>query len=324
MTRSSKEKDAYLHKLYYDEKYMTGRDLLFYKVSKTDNIKDISRRYIAGWLAKQNVHQLFTAKKPTTNIRPIVSKSPGEFLQMDLIDFSKRPSKEGFKYILNVIDVCSRRLWLEPIYRKTIEQVIPKLNAIIQDIQKDYTVKVIQSDNGGEFKIAFPTIKHIESQPHTPQQQGIVERSNGTIKQILFKVLHEEDTIWDEQIILDVENVYNSTLQSSIGMTPDEAYKLDPKGHKQLHKKQLAIKKQSYKNIETTLNVGDRVRIVLPSTKIKTKGEPLWSMEIYTITKVTPGNPKTFTIPRYQVKDSENIIVKGNYPLSKLLYIPPK
>jgi hypothetical protein len=28
------EKDAFLHNLYYNEKYLVGRDLLFYKVSK--------------------------------------------------------------------------------------------------------------------------------------------------------------------------------------------------------------------------------------------------------------------------------------------------
>jgi transposase InsO family protein len=201
------EKDVFLHNLYYNEKYLVGRDLLFYKVSKTLGVKDISRRYIARWLAKQTVNQVYTNKKKPTNIRPIITSRPGAMLQMDLIDYSKKP-QEGFKYILNVIDTFSRKVWLEPLKRKTIAAVIPQLNSIVQDIQKDYTIKVIQSDNGGEFNIAFPNITHIQSQPHTPQQNALVERSNGTVKKILNKLLFAgKIKKWDEDILLQVENV---------------------------------------------------------------------------------------------------------------------
>lgn len=314
------EKDKYLHKIYYDEKYFVGRDLLFHKVSKTNGINDISRRYIEEWLKKQKVHQLYTNKKPQTSIRPIISKAPGQFLQMDLIDFSKKPSTEGYKYILNVIDIFSRKVWLEPLYNKTIADVIPKLNSIVEIIQKDYKIIIIQSDNGAEFNISFPTIRHIQSQPHTPQQNGIV---CGTIKKILFKYLYQDKEVWDEDILLQVENVYNDTLNTSTGKTPDEAYVLKPAEQNVLTESIKKTKAKSYKNIDTVLQVGDKVRVIIPATKIKTKGEPLWSKDIYTIKKVIPGNSIKFTIPRYQI-ELNDVIIKGNYALSKLLYIPPE
>ena len=96
-----------------------------------------------------------------------MTSRPGAMLQMDLIDFSKNKSEEGFAYILSVIDVYSRKLWLQGIKQKTIANVIPELNYIIQEIQKDYKIDVIQSDSGGEYKISFPSIKHITSRAYT-------------------------------------------------------------------------------------------------------------------------------------------------------------
>lgn len=142
----SKAKDEYLYDLYYNKKYMSGRDSLF------------------------NHNQLNTQRKPATNVRPIITNRPGAMLQMDLIDFSNKPSN-GYRYILNVIDTFSRK-WLNEIKKKDIKSVIPALNNIIEDIEKDYKVRTIQSDNGPEFNISFPNIKHIQSRPYTPQQQA--------------------------------------------------------------------------------------------------------------------------------------------------------
>ena len=131
------QKDEFLHDLYYNKKFAKGRDAMFFHISKTLNNKDISRRYIAKWLSKQEAHQLHTQRKPQTNIRPIITNRPGSLLQMDLIDFSNKPSNKYY-YILTVIDTFSRKIWLNEIRNKTIKDVIPALNNIIQDIQKDY------------------------------------------------------------------------------------------------------------------------------------------------------------------------------------------
>lgn len=318
------EKDTFLKDLYFTKKNFVGRDKLFYLVRKTLGNTDISRRYIAGWLAKQEVNQLYTQRKKATTIRPIITKRVGAMLQMDLIDMSKQPSEEGFKYILNVIDTFSRRVWLQGIETKTIEAVIPELNYIIQEIQNDgHVIKVIQSDNGGEFKINFPTIKHITSKPHSPTEDALVERANGTVRRILEKLLYHSNTVWNDDIILEVENVYNNTLNRSLGMSPDEAYTLGAEDQRKMHVKQKASKAKGYKEIDIKLSVGNKVRTLIPNkSKITTKGNPIWSTEVFTIKTVIPGNKANFTIPRYRLMDSTGNTVKGSYQLSKLLLIP--
>jgi hypothetical protein len=81
MTNSSMtdaDKDAFLKDLYYVKHRMQGRDAIFNHV-KTVN-KNISRRYIMGWLMKQKVHQMYSNRQVTTNIRPSISNRAGALL----------------------------------------------------------------------------------------------------------------------------------------------------------------------------------------------------------------------------------------------------
>ena len=276
-----KAKDEFLKDLYYNQRFMTGRDKLFYHVSKTLNNKFITKRYIESWLKKQTVQQLYTERKKKTSIRPILSKSPG-FLQFDLIDFSSpdKRSKEGYRYILNVICSFSRKLWLKPLRRKTTKDVLVELNKILDEIQDDgKVIRVIQSDNAVEFRgIKFNNgIKHIFSQSYTPQGQGIIERSHRFLKSVLNKVTYSEKRKWDAEIIQDIENVFNNTVNKTTGKTPNESWNLDETDQANLHETLKNKSAKSYKEVDTLLKVGDTVRIVEPRLKIKNKGEPLWS-----------------------------------------------
>jgi hypothetical protein len=87
------------------------------------------------WLSKQKVHQMYSQRKPTIDIRATISSRAGALLQMDLIDYSNKPD-HGYRYILNVTDVFSRKCWLNEIKSKPVEAIIPALNNIVQDIQK--------------------------------------------------------------------------------------------------------------------------------------------------------------------------------------------
>ena len=327
LDRGDKAKDEFLKDLYYKQRFMTGRDKLFYHISKTLGNKFITKRYIESWLKKQTVQQLYTERKKKTTIRPVLSKSPGNFLQFDLIDFSSKDkrSKEGYRYILNVICSFSRKLWLRPLRSKTTKDVLVELNKILDEIQDDgKVIRVVQSDNAVEFRaIKFNNgIKHIFSQSYTPQSQSIVERSHRFLKSVLNKVTYSENTKWDANIIKSIQDVYNNTVNKTTGKTPNESWNLGEAEQADLHETLKSKSAKSYKEVDTLLKVGATVRIVEPRLKIKNKGEPLWSTELYKIKKVILGNRDKNTINRYQLVDSDGTIVRGYYPLSKLLYVP--
>ena len=105
-------------------------------------------------------------------------------------------SKKGktYQYILTVQDVFSRYLWLRPLTGKSSKLVARELKKLYTEVGRP---RVIQSDNGGEFKQAVNLlckslgVKIIRGSPYHPQSQGKVERSHISLrKKINFDLIN--------------------------------------------------------------------------------------------------------------------------------------
>ncbi|XP_049378187.1 uncharacterized protein LOC125842960 [Solanum stenotomum] len=115
------------------------------------------------------------------------SKADANFdlVHMDVWGPYKMPTHNGKRYFLTLVDDNSRWTWVFLIALKS--DVIVALKQFLSMIKTQFgrIVKVFRSDNGGEF---FNTncselftsngILHQSSCPHTPQQNGIVERKH--------------------------------------------------------------------------------------------------------------------------------------------------
>ena len=216
-----KEQIDFLKDLIYEKKVFLGRDRLFKYILEKYPEQNISRRAIADYQSKQPVYQVFRQRKAPTSTRPTVSTKVNSIIQIDLIDYSNQPQKR-FKYILNIIDVLSRKVWLIPITNKTAKIVESKLKPLIEK----YHFKVICSDNGLEFSIDFAKlgVKHIKGQSYTPQQQSIVERSNGSIKSLLKKSMYHDKSYNWLKFLPIVEEIYNDSINRSTGKTPNQVF----------------------------------------------------------------------------------------------------
>ena len=86
------------------------------------------------------------------------------------------------------------------------------------------------TDNGLEFvgaefeqMLTELGIRHHTSNPHTPQQNSVVERFNGTLKRSLYQQMHAKGTRrWVDQLPILTSN-YNNLYHRSIRMSPNEA-----------------------------------------------------------------------------------------------------
>ena len=106
-------------------------------------------------------------------LRPIESSTVTGRNQIDLVDYSKKPciGRDGhtYKYVLSVLDVFSRMLFIRPLQAKTAVFVADQLKQIYAMIGRP---KIIQCDNGGEFHGAVDDycrrhqIKVIRSSPY--------------------------------------------------------------------------------------------------------------------------------------------------------------
>ncbi len=111
-------------------------------------------------------------------LKPIECSKPMERVQVDLVDVSCLETEEGLRYVLVMVDVFSRFLWLGALRSKSCADCA-KLCEIIWG--QFGTPKYLQTDNGKEFLgeemkdlCRKNNIKHIRGRPRHPQTQGKV------------------------------------------------------------------------------------------------------------------------------------------------------
>ena len=109
--------------------------------------------------------------------------------QIDLMDMGQKGAVKfnrlSYRYVLSVMDVFSRFVWLHPINKKMTKNIVDELRSIYLEHGPP---RVIQCDQGGEFKGAVKElcrqlgIKIICSSPYHPQSQEKVERSHRALR----------------------------------------------------------------------------------------------------------------------------------------------
>jgi transposase InsO family protein len=161
-------------------------------------------RSCAACQAGNEVGTTHQSKNMMTTSRPL------ELLHMDLFGAVAYLSIVGSKYGLVIIDDFSRFTWVFFLQDKSETQ--GTLKRFLRRAQNEFELKVkkIRSDNGSEFKnlqveeyLEEEGIKHEFSAPYTPQQNGVVERKNRTLIDMVRTMLGEYKTperFWSEAV----------------------------------------------------------------------------------------------------------------------------
>ena len=202
------------------------------KIQTSHQYSGISRRIIQANLnsMKQNqkVRPLFQNKAP---LKPIKAHRVQERHQVDLVSMASMPASidgDTYKYIMSVIDIFSRFVFLRPLQTKESAEVAEHL----LDIYNEHgPPEILQSDQGTEFKGVVKTIceslnvRIVKSAAYSPQTQGKDERSHRTWKEKLkFDIVNGDDLNWVEYLP-EYQKLYNESPHSSLGfLTPFEVY----------------------------------------------------------------------------------------------------
>ena len=155
-----------------------------------DNFLGVSRAKIQTILNTDKSHYRRNAEfLNKAKLKPIRARDVHVRHQIDLMDMSKKGSVKmnGHlnRYVLTVIDVFSRFLWLRPLESKSSQVIASELESIYME---HGSPEIIQCDQGGEFKKALKllcdrmNIKLIYSRPRHPQSQGKVERCHRKLR----------------------------------------------------------------------------------------------------------------------------------------------
>ena len=243
----------------------------------------------------------YTLHKPTrkTKIyRRTYSKGIGDIFQIDLVDIHKHVSEnDGFRYIVTIIDIFSKKAWAFKSKTKSGESLHSILKAFFRNNKPNY----VCWDKGSEFynKKVLTLLKKngiLHYSVTTRRKAAVVERFNRSLKTRMFRAFTSRGSNRWVDILDDLIKGYNNTKHSSIGMPPNKVnFQNEHIVRKKLYP---AIIKRKYL-LKPVFKVGDSVRVKTEKSVFQKSYEQSWSYHVYEISKV-----KLNTYPiTYEIKD---------------------
>ena len=138
------------------------------------------------------------------------SSEPPKLIHSDICDLKYIQTRGGKKYFLTLIDDCTRYCYVYLLRSK--DEALEMFQHFKNEVenQLDRKMNVIRSDRGGEYEAPFSDfcsqngIIHQTTAPYSPQQNGVVERKNKTLKEMMNALLLSSrlpQNLWGEAIL---------------------------------------------------------------------------------------------------------------------------
>uniref|UniRef100_A0A2N9FGP9 Integrase catalytic domain-containing protein n=1 Tax=Fagus sylvatica TaxID=28930 RepID=A0A2N9FGP9_FAGSY len=195
-------------------KMSSGKELTLNDVL---HVPDIRKNLVSGSLLSKNGFQLVfeSDKFLLTKSGMLVGKGGGR------------------KYFVTFIDDCTRYCYVYLLRSKdeALESFIHYKKEVENQLNKK--IKVLRSDRGGEYESPFGEfcsqhgIVHQTTAPYSPQQNGVAERKNRTLKEMMNAMLISSglpQNLWGEAI-LSANYILNKLPQKKLDKTPYELWK---------------------------------------------------------------------------------------------------
>lgn len=239
--------------------------------------------------------ELHRSARKRFQTRRTVTTGIGDLYQADLVDMIKLSKfNKGFKYYLAVIDTFSKMGYAEPLKTKKAVEVRDAFERILE--RSNVVPKLLQTDQGTEFfNKDFGKLMEKHGINHyntwTDKKAAIVERWNRTIKEKLWRLFTEKNTVNWIDMIQDVVEEYNGKKHASIGMAPSTVNKTNA----DLVLQRLGVSKTPIK--KPKFKVGQWVRTSRWQKNIFSKSyEGNFSEELFQIVTVKNTVPTVYVL----------------------------
>jgi transposase InsO family protein len=196
------------------------------------------REHVKKFIKQCPFCQKMSYLKPSVHTHPftVAAYHPMERLGMDSIG-PLLPSKDGYQYILVIIDCFTR--WVE-LYPLTDLAAIPTAKVLMQHFGRFGNPAQVIHDNATQFEnesineiIRLTGIETIPILAYSSEENAIVERANKEVMRHLRAIIFDKNIISNWQDFLPiVQRIINATKNESTGVAPDQllfgnAIKLD-------------------------------------------------------------------------------------------------
>ncbi|KAK3095582.1 hypothetical protein FSP39_016324 [Pinctada imbricata] len=184
-------------------------------------------RFVEKWCSKCDVcsARKLPVRKPKYSMRQYHVGAPLERIGMDIIGPLPK-TKKGNKYILVMCDYFTK--WIDAVPMKNQEAVTVARKFVKHFVTKHGVPLQVHTDQGSNFEsLIFKEMCKILGTEKTrtttfrPQSDGLVERANRTIQNMLSSYVNTNQRDWDEFLSL-VTMAYNSSIHATTGFSPSK------------------------------------------------------------------------------------------------------
>ena len=208
-----------LNKLYYEPEQSSSYAGARHLLNKVKN--KYSKNKVIDWLSEQDAFTMHKMVKKNFPRRTYNVSNIYDCFEVDLADFrSIRTYNDNYTYVLFVIDVLSKFLWVEPLKDKSGDSVAQALREIFNKNQEKLPI-MVQADRGAEFKakvvqnvfkdfnIEFRLIRNPDA------KAACVERVIQTIKHRIWRYFTHKNTRRYIDILEPIVQSYNNTVHGT-------------------------------------------------------------------------------------------------------------
>lgn len=212
----------YLRELYYTpgKPGAYARPEKLYQAVKQEGKYKIGRQRIRQFLNNEDSYSLYKPNRKTFPRSKVIVNTIDSMRDGDLADVSNIAShNDGYKFLLVLIDIFSRYLFIVPLKNKHHQNIVDGLKLVFQKRRKPNTLR---TDKGSEFKnrwvkayLKKEGIHAIYTQNET--KANYAERVIRTMKNLMYRYFMKNRTYRFINILQDLVKSYNKRPHRSLG-----------------------------------------------------------------------------------------------------------
>lgn len=310
----NKNMDDVLRRIYFDIKNPVSYSSIdnLYKEARKE-IPDLTKSQVREWLSKNEAYSLHKSARKKFPRNPVITTGIDTQWELDLADLSNISRyNDGYKFLLQAIDIGTRFGFSEPIKSKKPEEVAKAFEKILQKSSRCPTI--VSSDAGKEFvglgfQKALKRHKIYHFVSTSDEKCPIVERWNRTIKTRMWRYFTYKNTYRWLDILKDLINSYNHTFHRTLQCSPTEA----TQDSADEVSKRLRARAKLQKLPVFKFNIGDHVRISEKKGIFEKGYWGNWTKEIFVISERS-NKP----LPTYKITDLNQQKIAGYFYESQL------
>ena len=296
ITKSSDELNRFLSRVYISPERaasFTGLDKLYRTVK--NRFPSVMRKEIRKWEENNLSYSLHKPSRRTFKRNKVYAPEIDSLWEADLLlvqDVAKE--NDEVNYLLVVIDVLSKYVWVRPMKNKTTHSLLEAFDSILsegRESEKLRTDKGTESLNESFQQYLKKKNIHFYTANNKPKE-SVVERVNRTLKSKLYCYFTAVNSLCYIDVLQDLVDSYNNTYHRSIGHAPATVSLLNVG----------TVRRKLYGEMNSTaprkfkFRVGDHVRLSLQKRLFEKGYKMNWTKEIFQITHQLSRTTVVYTV----------------------------